>query len=713
MASTDLRVAISGFAGLDNPEPGTGVARALRLGWRGRLEIEALGYDAWTTGACSPGIADRLHLMPPLAAGDEATLRRILEVHARRRLDALIPCLDLEVPVYARLARRLEHAGIRTLLPLPDNVCAVAKTALPFFCYAHKILTPHTVHVPSVADIPLYADQFGYPLIVKGTVAGATRVESREQAGIEASRLNARWGGGVLLQQLLEGEEYVVAMVARGDGSCLGLVAMRKLGINHRGKGVVGAVVDDPSLEREARRILAKLHWRGPLELEFVRTHEEGKLYLIEINCRFPNWILLSHWAGCNLPVLLLREILQPGRRRSRPPRPGAAFVRDVEEVAVPVDRLEKLVRFGTVNGTPFPPSRAARASPDGIRVAVTGISAFDLVMPGLGVARALRAAPEIGRVYGLAYGPYDTGAHRSRLFDAVFRMPESDDPAELLQWLREIQEKEGLDVVLPCMDAELPLFLAVADELERMGVRTLLPSQAALDRRAKERIYRNFGHRDWGGFQIPRSLCVRSPKQVDRAARILGFPLVIKRSLGSASTVYDRAQARAACSALCQEDGERAVIQGFISGEEFTVAALCGRDHRMLGAVAVKKLLRCERGKMWGAIHMNLPELVAGLAPFLEKLPWCGPVEVEFIRDSTRERFMLIEVNPRFPAWIGFTADLGVNLPRDAVLAALDRPPGPRTLARDLLFMRNCEEISVDAQSFAHLATRGMLRYG
>ena len=51
---SEVRVAITGFGGLDNSEPGTAVARALKLGWEGNISIDALGYDAWMTGPKTP-----------------------------------------------------------------------------------------------------------------------------------------------------------------------------------------------------------------------------------------------------------------------------------------------------------------------------------------------------------------------------------------------------------------------------------------------------------------------------------------------------------------------------------------------------------------------------------------------------------------------------------------------------------------------------------
>ncbi len=177
-----IRVAVSGFDGLDNPHPGLALAGALRQEWDTPIEIDALGYDALMTGAWMPGVADELHVMPLPSDGDDATFDRLMEIHARRPLDVVIPSLDLDVPVYSRIASRLDRTGIRTLLPAADSVYRVSKLRLPKLCRDIGVRTPRTIHVLELGDLPLHADQFGYPLVVKGTVAGAKGVGGANEA---------------------------------------------------------------------------------------------------------------------------------------------------------------------------------------------------------------------------------------------------------------------------------------------------------------------------------------------------------------------------------------------------------------------------------------------------------------------------------------------------------------------------------------------------
>jgi len=712
MSTDKLRVAVTGFDGLDVPHPGIAVARALREGWRGPIELHALGYDAFMTGAWMQGTAHELHVLPRLSSGEGAILERLVGLAGRLGLDVLVPTLDLEIPVMARIADRLAAVGVHTLLPSPEAIYAIGKLRLPKLCHDHGFPAPRTIHILDMGDLALHADQFGYPLFVKGVVAGAKRANDSAQACAAAAELNEKWGGGALLQQVIEGEEYNVAAVVGRDGSIRSMVSIRKVGVNSKGKGVVCTVVDDPDIARHAREILAALNWCGPLELEFVRPRGAKIPYLIEINCRFPSWILLSHWAGVNLPVLCVEEAL--GRRRARLPKakPGTSIVRDVAETAIPVDRIEALARFGTVAGTAPAARRNRLAEPEGVRVAVSGVSTFDVVNAGLGVARALRGAPGIGRLYGLGYGNYDSGLYRPELFDTSFRLAATDRTDALLDRLREIHAGTPFDVIVPCLDGEVPRFIEIRAELAAMGVRTLLPSRTALDRRGKDRLFTDPAGLPIEGFAIPETVAARSEESVLRAAAKLGFPVVLKGAVSLAFPAASPAEARAAWAALREQGYGEALVQRFVDGERFALAAVCDSAHETLVATTIKKLRICDRGSTWSAIAVSEPALEAGFARFAKALRWTGPIEGEFIRAKVTDRFYLIEVNPRFTAWIAFTAQLGVNHPLAAVRCALGLPVEFAAPAEQLVFMRACEDAPLPTSAFAGIATKGVLRH-
>lgn len=709
MAMPDLTVAITGFGGLDNPEPGFGVASALRDGWRGGLEIHALGYDAWMTAAWLPGLVDHLHRMPTLSHGRAALLDRILELHQAHSFDALIPCLDLEVRLFAAIARELHEAGIRVLMPGPERLDAVSKTALPLFCYEHDILTPHTIHVGSSDHVPMYADQLGYPLMVKGTVADAIQVMTPDEAKLEAAKANSKWGIGAILQRPVQGEEYVVAMVARGDGSLLSLLPLRKLARDRQGKGMIGVVVDDPDLIRDAKAILERLDWAGPLELEFVRERATGRLNLIEINCRFPSWIGVAHRAGANLPVALLREMMEPGIRIRGQARPGTAYIRVVEDMAVPARRATEFSRFGTTRSEPASPAVAKRVG-EGLRVAVTGMSTLDVVMPGLGVARALGMSDTVSSVIGLGYGPNDTALYMPDLVQSGHALPDSAEPELLLDRLREIRRDHPFDVVLPCLDLEVPRFAAIADEMGAEGMSMLLPSVEAAERVSKLRLFVEQNRHNWGVIDLPDTLKVWTLQGIDRAAEEIGFPMQIKGPVSGSTTVYDVESARAAWLRLREKGWREALAQAHVEGDHVSVAGLCDAESELVGSLAIKKAARCRHGSTWGAAMVDQPGLIESFAAFLSEIGWQGPVEGEFIRDALTDRYQLIEVNPRFPAWIAFAAQCGVNLPEMAVRLAAGMDAPMNGVVRDTFFARACVDRPLAMRDFARMATQGVV---
>lgn len=713
MSPRSIRVAVTGFDGLDNPHPGPAVAASLRAARGAGVAVAALGYGPYMTGAWQPGTADTLHILPPLGAGDAAVLDRLLEIHRQEPLDALIPCLDLEVPIVARLADALGRAGIRTLVPRAESVLATGKLALAKLCHRHGFPVPRTIHVAALSDLPLHADQFGYPLVIKGTVAGAKCVHNRAEAVLEGRNLNEEWGGGVILQEPIAGEEFVVAMVAGADGACRGAVAMRKLGINERGKGVVGAVVEDPEIMAHARAVLAAIDWRGPLEFEFIRVPKSKRLYLLEVNCRFPSWIGLSAWAGHNLPALLLDEMV--GTRATAPsrPMPGATFVRDVTETAIEASQVLGLGRRGDLVPNGGAIKRERRRSEGGVRVAVSGVSTFDVINAGLGVARALNHADGIGSIIGLGYGAYDSGLYRGTLFDAAYRLPPIGDPDALFHRLEEIRRFSPFDVVIPCLDGEIPAFIANRERLAAIGVRTLLPELDAFEARTKANLFTRTKRRDWGGFAIPETRRAGDATALKLAIAELGLPVAIKGAISLALRADTVEDAEAAFGQLRQKGEREALVQPFVFGQRYAVAAIADRAGRMHAPFSIKKLRICSRGSTWSAVRVSLPALESAFAEFLHAIRWVGPAEAEFIREDETDRFYLIEVNPRTTGWIAFTAYAGSNHPSLLVDLALGRPARIDLGRSDLVFMRSCEDVPVSPMDFAAVTVKGQLRHG
>ncbi|HEX7498980.1 MAG TPA: ATP-grasp domain-containing protein, partial [Polyangia bacterium] len=93
--------------------------------------------------------------------------------------------------------------------------------------------------------------------------------------------------------------------------------------------------------------------------------------------------------------------------------------------------------------------------------------------------------------------------------------------------------------------------------------------------------------------------------------------------------------------------------------------------------------------------------------------LRWRGPLEVEILKSARTGEYFVIEINPRFPAWIHLSAGAGLNLPYFAVRMALGLPlpsPLPSYRAGTLFVRISVDQIS-DLSTFEQLTATGVLR--
>ncbi|MBI4023521.1 MAG: ATP-grasp domain-containing protein [Verrucomicrobia bacterium] len=323
---SDLHVAVSGLHTGDNPQPGVAVIQSLREGgFRGR--VVGLVYDAIEAGIWA-GAADHVFQMPYPSEGSESFLSRLAYICERYPLAALIPTLDVEIMAYIRLAPQLTRLGIRTFLPTEEQFRLRAKTKLGELGARFGIRVPPSVNLSDPAMIRHLPGQMLFPVMVKGQFYEAFRANRLDEVLPHFNRIRSAWGLPVVIQQYLQGDEYNTVALGDGRGGCVGAVSMRKMLVTEKGKGFGGVVVQDPELDRFSRRIMKGLSWRGPLELEVLKAQQDGCYYLLEINPRFPAWVLLAARAGQNLPLAALRLAFGEKVRAFRSCRAGVFFVR-------------------------------------------------------------------------------------------------------------------------------------------------------------------------------------------------------------------------------------------------------------------------------------------------------------------------------------------------------------------------------------------------
>ncbi|MBI3563377.1 MAG: ATP-grasp domain-containing protein [Gammaproteobacteria bacterium] len=343
------------------------------------------------------------------------------------------------------------------------------------------------------------------------------------------------------------------------------------------------------------------------------------------------------------------------------------------------------------------------------VTVAVTGMNALpDNPGPGLAVARCLREAyGDNIRIVGLSYDALDPGLYLHEYCDSAHLLSyPRNGAAAILARLVEIQMQEKIDVLIPCLDSELPVMVSLAPRLLEMGIRTFLPSAEQLERRAKDRLPELS---EIAGVLCPQIHRLTSPgffKTCEPEGWL--YPLVVKGVFYDAKVVHNPEEATAVFNMIASQWGLPVIAQRFVAGEEYNLTAVGDGKGNLLGEVMMKKRAITAKGKAWVGIAIHDDALAATARRLASALNWKGPLEVEAMRDS-KGRYQLIEINPRFPAWIYLSLGVGRNLPALLLELALGHatpplsPPQPGTM-----FIRYAQETIIPLAAFEALMIDG-----
>ncbi len=341
--------------------------------------------------------------------------------------------------------------------------------------------------------------------------------------------------------------------------------------------------------------------------------------------------------------------------------------------------------------------------------IAVTALNATDNPGPGVSVLRCLREAPGFqGHLVGLAYDSLDPGIYAQDIVDDVFLLPyPSQGRAALLQRLRYIQERVGLDAVIPTLDSELDSFIGISDELAAMGVGSFLPTRRQLALRAKSRLA-ELGQT--AGIQVPATRVIADAQELYRLHETLPFPLFLKGQYYGARLARSVDEALLAYHAIVAQWGAPVIAQQAVRGEEYDVLAVGNGQGGLVGALPMKKTSLTDKGKGWAGVAIGDPALLELAQRFAAATNWRGPCEVEVIKDEAGQ-LHLLEINPRFPAWTYLSAGAGMNLPWATAQLALGRQVTPMNEYRvGTMFVRIALDQIADISQLQRLSASGEL---
>lgn len=344
------------------------------------------------------------------------------------------------------------------------------------------------------------------------------------------------------------------------------------------------------------------------------------------------------------------------------------------------------------------------------LTIAVTGLNAGENPQPGPGVIRSLRRRFPDLRIVGLAYGTLESGIYAENNADAVYQIPYPSAGIDaLLERLDGIRRGESIDILIPTLDAEIQPLIQAQEQLAARGIKMILPTLGSFQARSKERLHELL---EDTGTSVPQSIPVHSADALAGAVAGMRFPLMVKGPYYDAHKVFSQNELEAAFYRIMGEWGGPVIVQEFIAGEEFNVAAIGDGAGRIIASCTIRKSVRSDKGKGFGGVVVDDPELTVFGERILDKLKWNGPCELEFIQDAVSGQYYLLEINPRFPAWIDFPSTFGYNLPQVLVnrITGAESAAIPAQCPTGYFFLRHSIDICARIEEMGRLTTQGKI---
>ena len=195
-------------------------------------------------------------------------------------------------------------------------------------------------------------------------------------------------------------------------------------------------------------------------------------------------------------------------------------------------------------------------------------------------------------------------------------------------------------------------------------------------------------------GIEVPMTVAPRNLGDLDECAD-WGFPIVVKARGGQGRFGYASSPEEliAACVRIAGSDDFSAVpkdsqplVQEYIEGSAHGYFALCS-DGDVLASFMHRRIREVppSGGPSAVAATYDDPLLEEAGRRALSALRWSGVAMVEFKREKSTGRYVLIEINPKFWGSLGLAVAAGVDFPWLLARLALGLPIEPPTGVRQI----------------------------
>jgi len=264
--------------------------------------------------------ADRCAITPLIY--DEGYVPFLVDYAVKNGITAIISMLDIDLLVLAQHEAKFTEAGIRLILAPYETVkiCNDKWTTFQFL-RANGFATPETFLDLDAAKESLRSGALKYPVVIKprwgmgsiGLFFADDEAEldvlyrkSRRTAFATYLRYesNQTPEHAIVIQERMKGQEHGLDVINDLGGNYVTTLAKAKL-VMRAGETDVGRTVAGAGFAETGRRLSALLHHQAILSVDCFLDGD--RIMVGELNCRISGHYPLSHLAGVNLPLQIIK----------------------------------------------------------------------------------------------------------------------------------------------------------------------------------------------------------------------------------------------------------------------------------------------------------------------------------------------------------------------------------------------------------------------
>lgn len=267
--------------------------------------------------------ADKYAITPNIY--DEGYIQFLIDYCKANKISAIISLFDIDLPILAAKKEKFKENGI-TVVVSDADVIDICNDKWKTYCFLKEngINTPRTyLHQEEIID-EVAKGNIVFPVIIKprwgmGSI-GIYQATNEQELKVLSQKLrreifntylkyesSADIEDCILYQEKINGDEYGIDVFNDLNGKLVAVVAKKKIAMR-AGETDIAETVSPLPFENIANKLSTKLGHIANLDVDCFMT-EKGKIYVLELNCRFGGQYPFSHLAGVDFPKQIIEWI--------------------------------------------------------------------------------------------------------------------------------------------------------------------------------------------------------------------------------------------------------------------------------------------------------------------------------------------------------------------------------------------------------------------